>query len=177
MNRHGVTLLEVLLVIVISTSTLSIAALSWDSMQRTFLSRTGVMDDAEEVMQCLRMARETAVMSQTDVSVRYVLLTHPDLKQPRYAIEFQIKPSPYRPAVDANGVSLFGAVPTSGSGWMADPIWLHERTTIRSDRSMLTFDASGNADQDTKWQLSLDDKIATTVVYAITGNIEMQVSP
>ncbi len=177
MNRHGVTLLEVLLVIVISTTTLSIAALSWDSMQRTLLSRTGVMDDAEEVMQCLRMARETAVMSQSDVSVRYAQLTHPDTKQRRYAIEFQIKPSPYRPAVDANGVNLFGAVPKSGSDWMADPIWLNERTTIRSDRSTLTFDASGNADQDTKWQLTLDGRIATAVVYAITGSMELQVSP
>ena len=177
MNRNGVTLLEVLLVIVISTTTLSIAALSWDSLQRTFLSRTCVMDDVEEVLQCLRMARETAVMSQTDVSVRHVLRTHPDTKQQRYAIEFQIKPSPYRPAVDANNVSLFVALPNSGSGWMADPIWLNERTTIRSDRSMLTFDASGNADRDTKWQLTLDGRIATTVVYAITGNIEMQVSP
>ncbi|MCM2369743.1 pilus assembly FimT family protein [Aporhodopirellula aestuarii] len=177
MKRNGVTLLEVLMVIVISTGTLSIATLSWTSIHRTFLSRTGVMDDADEVLRCLRMARETAVMSQSEVSVRYVNLKHPSTKLRRTAIEMTMKPSPYRPAVDANQVGHFGAATKSGSNWMVDPIWLSEQAVMRSNASKLTFQPDGTADRDAKWQITLGDATATAVVYSLSGDIHLVVSP
>lgn len=177
MKRSGVTLLEVLMVVMISTATLSIATLSWNSMHRTVLARGGVMDDADELLRCMRLARETAVMGQCDVSIRHVQIPHPTTKEKRTAIECLVKPSPYRPAVDVNQVSVFGSVPSTSTAWMVDPIWLNERAEIRSNAATLTFHPDGTTDADVNWQVTTDRSTVTVIVYARTGNIQLQVSP
>ncbi|EMI44387.1 Tfp pilus assembly protein FimT/FimU [Rhodopirellula sp. SWK7] len=177
MRRNGVTLLEVLMVIFISTAALSIASLSLTSVNRSFLARPGVMDDADEVLRCLRLARETAVMSQCEVSVRHVTLTHPATKLRRVAIEMTGKPSPYRPDVDSNGVGHFGAAATVGSNWMVDPIWLGEQAVLKSSASTIVFRPDGTPSRDTKWQVLINGSTATVVVYSLSGEIELVVSP
>ncbi|MFG0289463.1 MAG: Tfp pilus assembly protein FimT/FimU [Rhodopirellula sp. JB044] len=177
MKRNGVTLLEVLMVVMISTATLSIASLSWTSMNRTILARPGVMDDADEVMRCLRLARETAVMSQCDVDVRHVTLVHPSTKIKRVAIEMRVQPSPFRPVYDSNDVGVFGAEVKSGTNWMVDPIWLGETTTVKSSSSTITFRPDGTPGRDTKWQVTNNTSVATAVAYSATGEIELVVSP
>jgi len=166
--RHrGVTLLEVLMVIMISAAALSIAGVSG-----TFRGRTDSRSDADEVLRSLRLARETAMISRCDVRVRHGLRIDPSTGRRRQSIEVAASADPYRPQVDANGVTHFGAQPAH-SGWMSQPIWLAEDTSVRSDANIITFNATGGADRNIRWRIDHSGQSHSVVVTAASGEIRL----
>lgn len=164
--RRGTTLLEVFMVLLILTGTLSIFGLS-----NAFRSRTGLRQDMDEVVGAFRLARETAVLSGCAVSVRHVHRKHPSTGQPCDAIELIASKSPYRDVVDKQNVGHFGAMSKNPNEWMIDPIWLNESTQIKSDFSEIKFDESGSASQDTTWIIQQSNDAAKVHIEAVSGNI------
>ena len=165
-DRRGTTLLEVFMVLLILTGTLSIIGI-----RSTFRSRTSVRQDSEEVVNAIRLARETAIISGCTVYVRHVRRNHPATKLSRDAIELLATPSPYRDLADDQDVGHFGAIPSQPSEWMTDPIWMNESTRIQSDSSEIKFNANGVASQDTKWVVEQSNDAVKISVEAVTGNI------
>ena len=165
-DRQGTTLLEVFMVLLILTGTLSMIGIG-----NAFKSRTSVRQDSEEVINAIRLARETAIASGCDVSVRHVRRTHPTTNLSRDAIELIATPSPYRVLADDANVGHFGLISNRPNEWMADPIWMNESTRIQSNASEITFSANGLASQDAAWVVQQSTDSVRVSVEAATGNI------
>lgn len=170
-NRRGTSLLEVFLVLLILTGSLSMIGLSG-----AFESRTNLRQDTDEVLCGLRLARETAIMSGCEVSVRTTRRPHPSTGLRCDAIEMTMQASPYRDAVDAQNVGHFGSVSPNPNEWMADPIWLNSNTGLRADARTIVFRSDGLASQDTTWKLSNGSESSSIQVEAISGNILLEAS-
>lgn len=165
-TRRGTTLLEVFMVLVILTGTLSIIGVG-----SAFKSRTSIRQDSDEVVNAIRLARETAIASGCDVVVRHVQRKHPSTGQACDAIEMIATKSPYQDVADAQGVGHFGAMSPETNQWMVDPIWMAESTKIKTDSREIKFDANGSASQDTVWIIQQTTDSLKISVEAVSGNI------
>lgn len=166
-NVHrGTTLLEVFMVLLILTGSLSIIGVG-----SAFKSRTSIRQDAEEVVNALRLARETAITSGCVVAVRHVQRKHPSTGEACEAIEILATRSPYRDMADGQDVGHFGAMSFQTNRWMVDPIWMGESTRIKSDSREIKFDTNGSASQDTIWIVHQTTDSVKVSVEAVSGNI------
>lgn len=171
-KRRGTSLLEVFMVIAILTGSLSIIGVSG-----AFSHRVGLKHDTDEVVRCLRLARETALTCGCDIQVRTARRNHPTSGQRCVLIELLAQPSPYTDAVDSQNVGHFGIVSVNPAQWMVDPIWLNRTTRLSADVSEIVFRSDGVASQDVTWTLSSDGQSQWIRVDAVTGNIFSGVSP
>lgn len=164
--RRGTSLLEVFMVLLILTGSLSIIGVSG-----AFQSRTALKQDTDEVLRGLRLARETAILSGCEVSIRTTERKHPSTGLRCDAFEMSVQPSPYRDAIDAQNVSHFGATSANPNEWMAEPIWLNSNTDLKADTRTIVFRPDGLASQDTQWKLSSGSDSTSIRIEANTGNI------
>lgn len=171
-QRRGTSLLEVFMVLLILTGSLSIMGVSG-----AFSDRTGLKQDTDEALHCLRLARETAIMCGCDVSIRTARRIHPSSGQRCVLIELLVQPSPYTDAVDTQNVGHFGAVSVNPRRWMVDPVWLNPTTRLNTSTSEIIFRSDGVASQDTTWELSSGGESQWIRVDAVTGNILLGGSP
>ncbi len=164
--RRGTSLLEVFMVLLILTGSLSLIGVT-----RTFESRTGVQQDAREVLSCLRLGRETAIMSQCNVSIRIAKLNDPVDGDTRLGLDLKIESNPYTADADAQGVGHFGKQSTTGKQAMYAPIFFTSSTSVDFNLDEVIFKPTGQASRDTKWRISNGGEAITIGVEALTGNI------
>ncbi|WP_146580619.1 GspH/FimT family pseudopilin [Neorhodopirellula pilleata] len=160
------------MVLLILTGSLSIMGVSG-----AFHTRTDLKQDTDEVLRCVRLARETAITCGCDIHIRTARRTHPSSGQRCVVVELLAQPSPYSGAVDASNASHFGLVSTNPSEWMVDPIWLASTTRLNADTNEIVFQSDGTSTQDANWSLSNGGESYSIRVESVTGNILLGGSP
>ena len=160
-RREAVTLLEVLMVVFVMTAAIGLAGVG-----PMFYTRSDLRSECELLKETLRLARETALLTQCEVTVSHDRARHSSSGLLRDRIQLIAAPGPFTDSADR-----FGGTPISGNEIMTDPIWLGERVRLRSDRSDIIFQVDGTADRDIRWTLNSGDDSLTISVQAVDARI------
>lgn len=163
-RHHGVTLIEALLVILILSAALAAAP----GFSRTFVGRQSITADADELLQTIRLARQTAILHDGVVEVRVVTRPHPADGRNRVAVEWRGVPSPFSP-----NARWAGPPPPTGTAWLADPIWLAADTQLQANPSTIAFDGKRGLSRDAVWTLTHGPDRRTIRIAAGSGPIHL----
>lgn len=162
-RRAAVTLIEVLLVVMLLGASLA----AGPRVGRYFSHRTTVRQDSDAVVRTLRLARETALMRQCVVNVRWMNVRDPATNSERTILDMEATPGRYSSNVNALGASAG----TSQDTWMADPIELDPLVIVRANANEISFTPQGTAARDLEMKLSRDPEAVMVYVRARTGEI------
>ncbi|MCC9658067.1 pilus assembly FimT family protein [Rhodopirellula halodulae] len=167
-RRHGVTLVEALMVIMVLTASMVAAP----RVGQLFSQRTTVDQDSALVLRTLRLARETAVLRKCSVTVRWRWLRD-DEGTYRTVLDLTATPGVY-----SDGRDAFGAPSSPGANtWMSKPIELHPEVRVRGNASSIVFTATGSANRDLELVVSRDTTSVDVNVQSASGNIYKTASP
>ncbi|MEM9364894.1 MAG: hypothetical protein AAGD07_02785 [Planctomycetota bacterium] len=147
-----------MVILVVSTAFVAAPRVSQGWMQTTALD-----GDEQNVLQTLRLARETAIHAASDVIVRRIRREHPDGTQ-RYALELQLAAGPY-----SDNASWHGAGGNTAARFMDHPFWLRQDVSIQRGPNQFRFQSDGTADRDVSWDISLQGVTRTVNVLGTNG--------
>lgn len=141
--RNGVTLIETILVIMV----LSLASVGGSFLLRgDWLQRRTTTDATSEIVQTLHAARNTAVLNQTNVSVRHLRIGGRERLQ----------------VTEAAGPAR------AGKTWDVD---LGSDVTIGGSPIEIQFQPTGTCDRSLQWNLGAATTARVVVVSGIDGRI------